>query len=163
MGRAITTGNKRGFTLLELMIVIALAMLMAGFSLWGYHSLHKSADISRDINKIAAILKTSRNWAFTRKKAILVTITDTTLRAQWTDTKGVSCDIMQPVTLSEKYSLSSTPGPDIHISQRGVFIDTGKIFRTASISSSSGKEDCIAISRIRAIPGKYNGTTCVTN
>ncbi len=152
--------SSRGFTMVELMVVIVLVSIMAAFSLWGYQALHQSASIKEDVNKIGTMLKSARNWAFTRKQEVTVDINgNTTLRARYdSDGDGTAdTNIMPAISLSEGYAINTG---SLVINQRGLYSTTGTVYRTASSTTASGKQDCVVVSLARAILGKYQSGNC---
>ncbi|CAG36197.1 pilus assembly FimT family protein [Desulfotalea psychrophila] len=170
MARTLSRNRERGFTLLELMIVIVLVGIMATFSLASYQKMTQAKNIENDLSKITRFIKAGRVWAFTHKQEVTVSLLKegtsgdkhTTIVSRWDDA-GTGTDTQKEVVLN--YIYASNYGSDsFSITSRGNLAN-GHIRlladnRETALSNPAATGDCITINNIRVRQGKYDGTSC---
>lgn len=143
MDRALKT--ERGFTLVELMIVIAVVGILLSIAVSSYRRLARITSINYDLHAIVSFLQSKRLEAFTRKAPIAIPAA--------ASTKSI---VANGTTLTLENSFVV---PVITINERGLFSTVGTI---RLLSTSDGSvNNCITVSLTRVRMGTLNaGGTC---
>ncbi|HKB59429.1 MAG TPA: GspH/FimT family pseudopilin [Gallionellaceae bacterium] len=103
------SGKARGFTLIELMITIAVAIILAGIGLPSFRSMIASERMSNESFDIVAMLTLTRSEAIKRNATVTSTPNTNNWKQGWVITSTFNGN---PVTINTKDALS---GSDITI------------------------------------------------
>lgn len=144
--------REAGFTLVELMIVVALVGILSALSMSRFDHFKTVNAINDDMHKIAAFFQTQQIIAFTQKKAMQITVNGNQLTTI-IDPGGTN-DVGPSLTL--KNSMLATGSP-FSISQRG-FAGNGNI-RINAVNTGA-EYSCVQLDNIRIRLGVWNGATC---
>lgn len=138
------TGD-RGFTLVELILAMAILSILAAVAINTFTSIRTSTSVGRDVNNMAAFLQKTRLTAFAQKTQIIVTVGTASITAPGVGSLG----------LENGFTGSSAT---FTINTRGMFNTTGNIRLTAANPGAAA--DCIVISQTRIRQGLWSGTSC---
>lgn len=150
-----TLKNLNGFTLVELIIVVAITLIIMSIAINKFTGISKAATKNNDIHTLSTFLKSQKLHAFTQKEKINILISDDgqkfTARYDATgeQVKSGSISLKTPI-VSKKNSYS--------INSRGLF-SQGTTFYLDSDSTSS-EYSCIRIHQARIRYGVWNGKSC---
>lgn len=80
-------GLRRGVTLVELLVVMAIAMLVAGWSLSAFTEMRRNAEITAVSNGLLGILEAGRDLALARRARVVLcpSIDSQHCQQRWTD------------------------------------------------------------------------------
>ena len=150
------TDNK-GFTLLETVITLLIAGIIASIGMVKFSMISQTADINEDMHKISSFLKSRRLSAFTIKDEIGISI----------DLSGkiITAKIDPGGTAVVNGSISlnypvATGGFPFTINSRGLFTANDTI-HLATVNTSP-EYSCVSISAERIRLGGWDGTSCTT-
>jgi prepilin-type N-terminal cleavage/methylation domain-containing protein len=142
--------DSKGFTLVELMIVVAIIGVIAAMATSKFTGISDAASISEDMHNLSAFLKGKRLDAFTMKEEIDISINaGGNVLSATVDPTG-SATPAGSITLNNVITPVSTT---YAINSRGLFSTTGTI-RLASTDNYSAYS-CIAISSARVRLGEW--------
>jgi len=133
-----------GFTLIELMIVIAMAGILLAVAAVSYRKISYVHEIQTDLDQMIAYLQEKRLKAFAHKTPIVITVAANQL------TNGFDSE---KVDLKNSFTSSS---PTFTINRRGLFSTVGFI----RLVNPGTEYSCINIASSSVREGKWNGTSC---
>ncbi|MBU4229548.1 MAG: pilus assembly FimT family protein [Desulfurivibrionaceae bacterium] len=139
--------SDRGFTLIELMIVVAVIGILMTIAMGNYTQTSRRSSINRDLNAIASFLQEKRLEAFSQKLQITVTATATNLS---TPANGA-------ITMENPFVVPA----NFVVSTRGLYTTTGTL-RLADMSAGS-PNNCVTVSITRVRMGAWDGANCIEN
>ncbi|OMH41239.1 pilus assembly FimT family protein [Desulfurobacterium indicum] len=133
--------NKKAFTLLELLIVIALIAVLSFMSIMKYRSWIESNAINTEIRRIASMLQSLRMEAFSQKKRFRIRVSSDRhklLIDVWDDGSWKS---YKAYNLKEPFILTAP----VSVTEKGTFNATSKIIYNGTFNYQG--DDCIVIYR----------------
>lgn len=68
-----TTQSRVGFTLLELLVVMAIMVLLMGIGITGYYGIRRGAEIRGGVSTVRTTLMLARQQAVTKRRTVTVT------------------------------------------------------------------------------------------
>lgn len=144
--------NKKGFTIVELVIVIAIAGILAGIASVQYRKISYIHDMQTDLDEIIAFFQEERLQAFTKKPTPPITITV----ANHTLTNNFDGNT---VTMKNGFAARNAGGAltSFTINTRGLLSTTGNIYVTGNPGTQFS---CVSIGTTSIREGKINGTGC---
>lgn len=148
--------SKKGFTLLELIIVIAIAGTVMTMAISKFTSVSKAASNTEDLHNISAFLKNKRLDAFTTKEEIAISINAAGDEISAVSDPGGTATLVGTVSLNNEVEPKSTT---FTINSRGLF--SGSSNGTIHLASSFNKSaySCLTISDSRIRLGEWNSGT----
>lgn len=139
-------GEKRGFTLIELAVVLTISAIIMWLGYSNFRRWSESSSIEGDIQKMYSEIQKERVKAFTQKLEVeifcggnVLTIKEKDLSSGKTST--LTLNLNNQFVIENKYK-------KIKINKKGLFSITGKI-EYNGIYHSSPKFDCLVISKNR--------------
>jgi len=135
-----------GFTLVELILAMAILSILAAVAINTFTSIRSSTSVGRDVNNMAAFLQKTRLAAFAQKNQVIITVGSNAL----TTSPNVGS-----LGLENGFTGSSAT---FTINTRGMFNTTGNIRLTAANPGAAA--DCVVISQTRIRQGLWSGTSC---
>ena len=144
--------RKNGFTIIELLIVIAIVLILMAVIYKPISRKIQAHNIDRDLKKIYGLLQEGRMIAFTQKKELTFGFTSDGA-CLYEGTTPVKC-----ITLDYPFTFGT--GSSIKITDRGTFPpnQTGSI--RYSGSTNLPYTNCIVVSNIRVKMGVWDGSKC---
>jgi len=142
--------NSKGFTLLELVIVMAIVGILAGFALVKYREISYIHEMQTDLDEIIAFFQERKLQAFTKKKAIKITVNAHSLTNDLDGNK---------VSMKNAYAARNAGGAIsiFTIDTRGIVSPQGNIY----VSTQPGTQfSCVKINSTSIREGKIYGTGC---
>ncbi len=163
--------KERGFTLIELMVVISITVLLLAWGIPSYSTWKKKHDIESQMVQLYSDLQFGRMTAYGDKVvsgvywgtgASIPTSSGYQIRSD-ANNNGViddSADTQIGATVYPKYAIiPSVNQNSVSFDGRGFLSPANPI--TFSVSPSSGAAiDCVAVSSTRIILGKMNAGSC---
>lgn len=155
--------DKRGFTLIEIMIVLVIAGLLSAFGMIRYSQLSTVNSINNDMQSLGAFVHKQKMFAFTRKQCVHLIVTANLVSA----VQDPSCDdtlgpLNDPIgdDLTTTLAMSNTlrvTGP-FSINTRGNLSPGGNI---GLVATNTGAEySCVQLDNVRTRLGDWNGVNC---
>ncbi len=138
--------NKKGMTLIEMMVVIAIIATMAIFAIPQYNKWQKQYSIEKDTKEIYGIIQKERIKAFTQKAATTITVNGKNLTITGVDNSTI------------KLNNSFSGGP-VNINTRGTLNNTS-IYDNSTFQGLSPQYDCVVVKGVRVSLGKFDGSNC---
>lgn len=155
------TNKNSGFTVTELLVVIALIAILASVSVMGYSSWHAKYGLEKATREIYSLLMKARSDAVTTKTPYVVTIGANQVQSG-PDANGDNAIDGTPATLSyPNYVINNTGNAAIVFDRRGLVNNNQTINLTSTITGTNPAVDCIVISATRINLGKMTGGACV--
>jgi prepilin-type N-terminal cleavage/methylation domain-containing protein len=163
------TNKNSGFTVTELLVVIALIAILASVSVMGYSSWHAKYGLEKATREIYSLLMKARSDAVTTKTPYVVTIGANQVQSG-PDADDDNAINGTPATLSyPNYVIHNTGNAGnaaivFVFDRRGLVNIPGEnqtINLTSTITGTNPAVDCIVISATRINLGKMTGGACV--
>lgn len=142
-----TLNSDRGFTLIELMVVLAVVGILLATAMHNYRRTSQVSSINRDLNMITSFLQEKRLEAFSQKTEITVTATANSLSTPAHKTIFMENAFVVPANFV--------------VNVRGLYSTTGTL-RLADMSAGS-PNNCVSVSISRVRIGTWNGADCIEN
>jgi len=162
-----------GFSLIELMVVVAIIGIVLGISTLNFHSWQVKSKIEAQTREMYTDITEARTNAFTQKKAFGIVFQPTSYvmksyssEVEYSNSTNAVDNGIVVASKSLKYSLTTSTGGDI--SNTPILFDTTG-FTTGWVSvltvfvnpvTEPAALNCLVIYKSRANMGKINGTTC---
>jgi|MudIll2142460700_1097286.scaffolds.fasta_scaffold37873_2 type IV fimbrial biogenesis protein FimT len=175
--RMMNSMGKKGFTIVELLIVIAILAALLGMASLSYNSMMDRLNVEKQMQEMSADLMSARMRAMQRNRTHFVVFTasqytiyeDTDPAPDGDGTLTIGADTMfQQKNLIPKFPVvwpaAWTPVSPLQFNGKGIVptddvIDIPGIVRIST--ATSGGTDCLIISEIKITLGKWDGTTCI--
>lgn len=156
--------GARGFTLIELMVVIAIMAILASIAVMSFSRWTASYGIEKATKEIYAVLMKARNDANNTNTEYLVTFAAHEVQ-EGPDANGDNAIDGTPVTLDyPDYTVNFALTPII-FDRRGLAdtggVDNQTISITSAMAGINPAVDCIVVSATRINMGKMTGGNCV--
>jgi prepilin-type N-terminal cleavage/methylation domain-containing protein len=162
--------KERGFTLVELMVVVSITMLLLAWGVPSYSSWKKKHDVENQMVQLYSDLQFGRMTAYGGKVVSGVywgggpSITSYQIRSDANNNLIIddSVDKQIGATVSPKYAITASVNQQsVSFDGRGFLSPANPI--TFSVSPAFGAAmDCVAVSSTRIILGKMNAGNCAT-
>jgi prepilin-type N-terminal cleavage/methylation domain-containing protein len=150
-----TLNAYSGFTLVELIITVAVIGIILAVALGNFRGISQSNAVNRDVNSIASFLQDKRMVAFTRKVPIAI---QTGVVAGMPFQQISTAPDFGPVNMDNTFISSSAT---FTINSRGMFSAPGSIRINGSNFGAS--RDCVLIANTRVRIGAWNSGTAQCN
>jgi len=153
---------RKGVTLIELMVVIALVSVVAGVAIVSFSTTRKRASIERDVQRIYSEIQRQRMKAFTKKVNIKIFcdviekengVKEYLLIMNCTDSNGNPCNSHNATP--DNVTLENPFTGTLSINSKGLFSQLGSI-RYNGADSVSPKYDCVVASPYRIRMGRWD-------
>lgn len=163
--------HERGFTLAELMVVIAVIGILLGIAAVSYKSMQERYTVEQEIKGIYADVMNARMQAMQQSSA-LFTVFTTTQYTVYKDSSPApdgngaldpaSDTVVLRKSLSPKYPLLATwpTASPLRFSSKGL-VATGSSGTVRLSTTAESEYDCIFVEEIKTTLGKWNGTKCI--
>ena len=158
--------NKKGFTLIELMVVVAIVAMLATLALTGYHSTREKVKVENEIKALYGNLQNAKMRAFAEKRVWGIywgsspftsyeMRYDTDGDESITDSGGYNStgtvsDLQYPIESS--FSGSATY---VRFYPSGLTTSLGSFH----VNSSEAEYDCVSVANSRIKMGKWSATS----
>jgi len=154
--------NNKGFTLVELLIIIGIIIALLSIAGYAYNAYMVRYNIEKEIKELYADLMTARMRALQENQQYLIQLTATSYTTYIDEDEDGAVDDPGD-TLVDDLSKSNLPyeitGANIiTFDQRGL----ANVLNSIRISQDNDAEyDCINVSRTRVKLGKWDGSDCI--
>jgi prepilin-type N-terminal cleavage/methylation domain-containing protein len=141
--------NKKGLTAIELMAVMSIIGIILALGVINYRNLMVKANVESDVRQVLAMVSTARQYSFTRKIPLQVSVDGKTVRIETEDG-----NLYQ--------GLSFTGSTDFETEDDITFV-SGFVTVTGTIRSSGGSRaeyDCILFETNRIKAGRFSNGAC---
>ncbi len=139
--------NKRGFTLTELLVAMAIMGIMLSVATLSYLKWKTKTNIENDIKKIYSILQKYRVRAFSEKESFTCSFSSDGKTFYVRDSGG---NLEESLTLDEAFAFKSS---NITIDSRGTF--SGSAIKPSN-TSAVPQYNCISVDDTRIKLGQWN-------
>lgn len=159
-----------GFTIVELMVVVGIAILLLSWGLPGYSSWRRKHDAESQIMRLYSDLQFARMTAYSHKVSSGVwwgggtVISNYQIRMDGNgngtidDSLGSGGDTQVGSTVDPKLDVTTSASQNsVSFDSRG-FLNTNPL--TFTIGGTGASANCVSVSNTRIIVGKMNGGTC---
>jgi prepilin-type N-terminal cleavage/methylation domain-containing protein len=151
------TSMKKGVTLIELMVVIAIISILIGISFPLFSSWMKKYSLESDTQKIYATLTQYRQRAFAEKKVFTIQFSGSNQSGDTlvvTDQDNVT---YETISLKNTFSFKGTTQNYVTCSKRGTYSGSS-LYSTSNIPDA--QYNCISVDNLNVKMGKWNGSDC---
>lgn len=138
--------NKKGITLIEVLVVIAIMAILAAIAIPNYNKWQRQYSIEEDTKEIYGIIQKERMKAFTQKKPVTISVSGKVLTVSGVDNS----------TINLKNTFSGGP---INIDTRGT-LNNNSIYDNSTSQGLSPQYDCVVVKGVRVSLGKFDGSDC---
>ena len=145
--------NKKGVTLIELIMVTAIVSIMLGLAVINYQSYTKRSNIEADARYILAAANLAKQYSFTRKEHLKIHMKDDRT-FEILDTNNRVYNSMDHRT---KTKMANDPSGYIEI--RNGFVEKEGVIRTLE-GENRAEYDCVVFETNRIKAGKYRNGEC---
>ena len=153
--------RQGGFTLVELMVVVALITLALGAATLSFSRLNEKYTVESEIKEIYSILMQARNDTSTTNTTRLVVLGANQIQTG-IDADGDNVIDGVPVTKNyPRFNITSNNGPLVAFDRRGITNNLQTIRIQGFAAGSSPALDCIAVANTRINMGVMTGGNCV--
>jgi prepilin-type N-terminal cleavage/methylation domain-containing protein len=161
--------TQSGFTLVELLLVVAVIGIISSIAIWNFAALNQKKTIESNINEIYSILLRARSTASNTNIPQLVVLTASQVQTG-ADADGNNVIDGTPTiknfnvfpTAAAPHAISSNVNPSrVTFDRRGLTNDNQTISITGYAPVIAPAMDCIIISATRINIGKTTGGNCV--
>jgi len=142
---------KKGFTLLETLIVIAILVVLMAASVFFFREWIKNRKIEGDTAKIYQLVKNYQLLAAREKKVVLIGMENSTTIKVEVDGKTYFYSLETPFELN-----ASGRSTSLKINQLGIFTVMGNFH---SLENATGIKNCVKVDNLRACEGHYDVNT----
>ena len=106
--RSRTFTDQRGFTLIEMMIVVAIGLVIAGMAIGGVQGMLKTSRADSGLTQLATGLRNARELSVSNRRNIQVTFGANTIMSTRIDTGG-GTTLLRTVTLEGRNKFQAPP------------------------------------------------------
>ncbi|ADR18074.1 hypothetical protein Calni_0161 [Calditerrivibrio nitroreducens DSM 19672] len=145
--------NKKGLTLIELMVTISILVILLGIGIYSYNKYSIGRDVENDTYKIYSFIGRVRTQAFTEKTDYYVRLKDSFTLLM--DNDSDNANILEELKL--KKSFSSTRN-EYHFNKNGFILDNGSI---KSDVAADVQYNCVKIEGSVYLGKQDSGGNCV--
>lgn len=162
--------NKKGFTLVELIVVIAIMGVLITMAMFSYQTIQQRADVEQKVKRMYTDLMNTRIRAMQRGREHFVFMpTGATTYSMYEDTFTAPDGDGDPNTANDTLLSSQSVAPytlvlqtadmsPVRFNSKGLVTSPTGWVRIDS--TAGGEYDCIEIGQIKRGMGKMNGTNC---
>jgi len=137
------TSDERGFTILQVLVTIALIVILSAFAIVSISASRSSLALQGSVRQLAGYLEKSRLDAVRRHSTANVTFTNTSTYSVTMDFTGGGVPTTRNYTLDPGVTLISTPLPNISYNWRG---RTSSCTVTFAMQNSRGEQTWVDVS-----------------
>ena len=179
--RRVSIRDRRGFTVVELFIVLAIISTLLGLGMFSYNKIRDRLDAERQMKEMFTDLMNARVRAMQRNRTHFVVFTasqytiyeDTSPEPDGDGTLTIGADEQfQQKNLHPKFPVTWpvewTPASPLRFDGKGIVptdptdgVGGDPPWTVRLSTATSGEYDCIKISEIKITLGKWDGTTCL--
>lgn len=157
--------KERGFTLVELMVVVSITVLLLTWGIPSFSTWKKKHDIENQMVQLYSDLQFGRMTAYGNKVISGVcwtagnTFTNYQIKSDTNNDGTFATRIGAAVTAKYAITPSSTAQSSVSFDGRG-FLNPNNSISFSVAASSGAAMDCVAVSSTRIILGKWDGAKC---
>ena len=157
--------NKKGFTLIELMVVIAIVAMLATLALTGYHSTREKVKVENEIKALYGNLQNAKMRAFAEKRMwglVWSSVPFTSYEMRYdtdgdddiTDSGGYNStgtvsDLQYPINRTTSLNYVTFKASGLSNNELSFYVD----------SAPDAEYDCVKVTQTRIKMGKWNATS----
>ncbi|GAB1535997.1 hypothetical protein ADMFC3_16280 [Geovibrio sp. ADMFC3] len=142
--------NNKGITLIELLAVVTIVGILLTMGTIGYRQLSVKANVESDTRQILALTNMARQYSFTRKVTLRVSVNDRVIKivdADGNDYEGLSLTAKTPFETDDDITFTG-----------GFSTVTGMI--RSSGDDTRAEYDCVLYEANSVSAGRYDGENC---
>ena len=148
----------KGFSLIELLLVIAILVVLSSVGIYGYYSYQHKLRVEGDVHRIYLALKNMQIRAKLEKKLYCAYLQgNKTVSINATETSCSYGTTVETINLHTEFNATNTP---IIVNQLGVFIRLGSFY---AVNEPNVTVNCVKASTFRICEGHWdeNQKECV--
>jgi len=146
--------NKKGITLIELLVAIAIMAILLAIALPAYNTWREKNSIENDVHKMYGLISEMRTKAFTEKLYVNFSFgaSNKVLTASYSNDNG---SVSGSTTLNLQNKFEFVGNDNVSIDSRGTY--SGSSIKPVT-ESTIAPVDCISVNDTRIAIGKWSGS-----